>query len=217
MAAMPHFRDYYHTDTSGGRWGLIIAIYSIGGIFAATLLWTGDVIGRRGIAFTGCIVLTIGCVIQASAPNTSALIAGRFVAGTGAGLCATIGPAYMAEVAPSVYRGLAVGMYCSFYQIGAIMMAAIAFGCTYIDSNWQFRVPMIFQVGPPILVSSSESCHCLQQRCLGLTEPWSRLPFSSILARPNHHDGSSPMARSRRLVRSLLSTRPPQRISTTSS
>ncbi|KAL2843375.1 general substrate transporter [Aspergillus pseudoustus] len=154
MAAMPHFKEFYQTDSTGGRWGLIISIASVGGVVGSWTLWISDIIGRRGCCCLGSIILAIGCAIQASAPNTSGLVAGRFVAGMGSSFCATIGPAYMAEVSPSVYRGLAVGMYCSCYQIGAIMIAALVFGTSYIDSDAQFRIPMIFQVGPPLLVAA---------------------------------------------------------------
>ncbi|KAL3452734.1 hypothetical protein BJX65DRAFT_302643 [Aspergillus insuetus] len=154
MAAMPHFKEFYQTDSTGGRWGLIISIASVGGVVGSWTLWISDIIGRRGCCCLGSIILAIGCAIQASAPNTSGLVAGRFVAGMGSSFCATIGPAYMAEIAPSVYRGLAVGMYCSCYQIGAIMIAALVFGTSYIDSDAQFRIPMIFQVGPPLLVAA---------------------------------------------------------------
>lgn len=154
MAAMPYFREFYHTDATGSQWGLVIAIASVGGFIGSWTLWISDIYGRRACACFGSVILAIGCAIQASAPNTSGLIAGRFVSGLGSTFCATIGPAYMAEVSPSVYRGAAVGMYCSCYQIGAIMIAAIVFGTSYIESNAQFRVPMTFQVGPPLLVGS---------------------------------------------------------------
>lgn len=152
MAAMPAFRDYYGTETTGAKWGIIVAIYSIGNLVASYFLWTGDLIGRRGIAFVGAVVLTIGCVLQGSAPNTAALMGGRFVAGMGAALCATIGQTYMTEVAPACYRGLAVGLYCSCYQIGSIMISALIFGSSYINGLWSFRLPLVFQIGPAALV-----------------------------------------------------------------
>ncbi|KAH7127480.1 general substrate transporter [Dactylonectria macrodidyma] len=153
LASVPAFREYYGTSTSGAEWGIIIAIYSIGNIVASCFQWLGDVIGRRGIACCGCILLTIGCLIQAAAPNTDALIAGRFVAGAGSALAATIGPAYMAEIAPSCFRGLAVGIYCSCYYLGAIIIAGVLLGSSYMDSVWSFRLPLTFQIGPPAIVT----------------------------------------------------------------
>lgn len=149
---METFRDYYHTKTSGGEWGFIIAVYSIGNIVASCFQWGGDIIGRRGIAFVGAVLLAIGCAIQAAAPNKSALIGGRFLAGGGSALTASIGPTYMAEVSPSCYRGLAVGIYCSCYYLGAIVIAGVLLGASYMEGDWSFRMPLVFQIGPPVLV-----------------------------------------------------------------
>lgn len=155
LASLQTFRDYYHTNATGAQWGLVVAIYSVGNMIASCFQWGGDIIGRRGIAFIGCILLATGCAIQAGAENTATIIAGRFLAGGGSAITATMGPAYMAEVSPSCYRGLAVGVYCSCYYLGAICIAGVTLGSSYIDGIWSFRMPLVFQIGPPVLVSTA--------------------------------------------------------------
>lgn len=152
MASLQTFRDYYHTEATGAQWGLVVAIYSVGNMIASLFQWTGDIIGRRGVAFIGCVILATGCAIQAGAPSIEVMIVGRFLAGGGSALTATMGPSYMAEVSPPCYRGLAVGMYCSCYYLGAICIAGVTLGGSYMTGIWSFRMPLVFQIGPPVLV-----------------------------------------------------------------
>lgn len=126
---------------------------SIGNVVASPLQWLSDWIGRRGVTFLGNSILVIACVLQAVAPNEACLIVGRLLAGVGASLSATCGPMYMSEIAPSCYRGLAVGLYCSCYSIGSIIIACIVLGSSYMDGNWSWRLPMVIQIAPPLIVA----------------------------------------------------------------
>jgi MFS family permease len=90
---------------------------------------------------------------MAAAPNSAALIVGRVFSGVGASLSATVGPIYMSEIAPSSRRGLAIGLYCASYSIGAIIIAVVLLGGSYLDGNWSWRLPMRFQIGVPLIVA----------------------------------------------------------------
>ncbi|KAH7176950.1 general substrate transporter [Dactylonectria macrodidyma] len=154
MASLPAFRDHFDVNTSGSRIAIVLAAMSIGNAVASLFQWLSDVIGRRGTAFLGNCILIIGCVLQAAAPNHAALVVGRLISGAGCSLSATVGPLYMSEVAPSAYRGLAVGLYCSLYSIGAIIIAVVLLGGSYLSGDWSWRMPMIFQLGPPVIVAA---------------------------------------------------------------
>ncbi|KPM44497.1 hypothetical protein AK830_g2060 [Neonectria ditissima] len=153
MPALPAFRAYFGVETSGSRVAIVIAAMAIGNCVASLFQWVSDLIGRRGTAFLGNCILAVGCVLQATAPNHGALTAGRAIAGAGCSLSATVGPIYMSEVAPSAYRGLAVGLYCSIYSVGAIVIAVVLLGGSYIAGDWSWRMPMLFQLAPPVLVA----------------------------------------------------------------
>ncbi|KAK7420337.1 hypothetical protein QQX98_002760 [Neonectria punicea] len=153
MPALPAFRAYFDVETSGSRVAIVIAAMSIGNCVASLFQWVSDLIGRRGTAFLGNCILIVGCVLQAATPNHAALTAGRSIAGAGCSLSATVGPIYMSEIAPSAYRGLAVGLYCSIYSIGAIVIAVVLLGGSYIAGDWSWRMPMLFQLAPPVLVA----------------------------------------------------------------
>ena len=138
---------------NGGGLGIILAAMSIGNAVASPFQWLSDWIGRRSVTFLGSSILVVACVLQAVAPNRACLIVGRLLAGMGASLSATCGPMYMSEVAPSCYRGLAVGLYCSCYSIGSIVIACVVLGGSYIDGNWSWRLPMVVQIAPPLIVA----------------------------------------------------------------
>lgn len=67
--------------------GTVVAIYEIGCFFGAILcLIFGESIGRRWSIMIGCVVLSIGAALQASATTIAQLIVGRIVAGLGNGM-----------------------------------------------------------------------------------------------------------------------------------
>lgn len=152
MSALPAFREHFNVGTSGGAIALVLAGMSIGNIFASLFQWLSDLIGRRGVTFLGNFILIISCVLQAAAPNRSVLILGRVIGGIGCSLSATVGPLYMSEVAPSSHRGLAVGLYCSCYGVGSILIAVVMLGGSYMHGDWTWRMPMVFQLAPPVIV-----------------------------------------------------------------
>lgn len=67
--------------------GTVVAIYEIGCFFGAIFtLFAGEWLGRRMVIMIGCVVLTIGAVLQASAFGIPQMIVGRIVAGLGNGM-----------------------------------------------------------------------------------------------------------------------------------
>lgn len=125
---------------------------SIGNAIASPFQWLSDLIGRRGVSFLGNAILLLGCILQVAAPNNACFIMGRVFGGAGASLSATVMPLYMSEVSPAHYRGLAVGLTCSCYSIGSIIIiAGVLLGGSYMTGNWSWRMPITFQIGPPAL------------------------------------------------------------------
>ncbi|TVY46143.1 Lactose permease [Lachnellula subtilissima] len=108
---------------------------SIGNVVASPLQWLSDLIGRRGYPI----------VLRSSWA--------AFFSGVGASLSATVGPLYMSEIAPSASRGLAIGLYCASYSIGTVVIAVVLLGGSYMESNTSWRLPMLFQIGAPLIVA----------------------------------------------------------------
>ncbi|KAF3074787.1 Lactose permease [Trichoderma lentiforme] len=153
MASLPAFREYFNVGTSGSGIAIIIAGMSIGNAVASIFQWTSDLIGRRGVTCLGNSIIVISCVIQAAAPNNICMILGRVIGGAGCSLSATVGPMYISEIAPASHRGLAVGLFCSCYSIGAIAIACVILGGSYMTGDWSWRMPMVVQIIPPLTVA----------------------------------------------------------------
>ena len=64
--------------------------------------------------------------------------------------CAT--PSYIIEISPPQWRSRMTAFYNCGYFGGAIPAAAIALGMQFINSDWQWRLPLIFQAVPSLIV-----------------------------------------------------------------
>ncbi|EAU39435.1 hypothetical protein ATEG_00789 [Aspergillus terreus NIH2624] len=67
--------------------GTVVAIYEIGCFLGALVaLFAGERLGRRMCIMAGCVILSIGAALQATAYTIPHMIVGRIVAGVGNGL-----------------------------------------------------------------------------------------------------------------------------------
>ena len=151
--ALDQFRGYFDVDVSGSRWGIVVAAIYIGNFVASLFVWTGDLIGRRGVVFVGCLITILGGVLQVTAPSFELLIVGRLFTGGGGALTATISPLYMSEIAPACWRGRVVGLSASGGSLGGIAISLVLFGSSYISGNWSWRLPLLVQIIAPAIVT----------------------------------------------------------------
>ncbi|CCT70169.1 probable ITR1-Inositol permease [Fusarium fujikuroi] len=85
--------------TSGGAF--------LGAIFAGC---SADRYGRKVAIYVGCVLFIIGAIIQAASFSVAQMTVGRLIVGFGVGSAAMIIPLYIAECAPSKYRGRMIGL-----------------------------------------------------------------------------------------------------------
>lgn len=115
----------------------------------APFLALGDVIGRRGINCLGNAIVVIAALVQGLAPNLPCLMIGRFLLGFGSSMASA--PQYMAEVAPVHLRGRLVGFFGTWFQVGSMIISGAMVGFTKWNSNYQWRVPLLFEAFFPLL------------------------------------------------------------------
>ena len=153
VVALPQFREYFDVAESGSKFGVIVASIYIGNFVASMFVWLADLIGRRGVTLLGSIITIIGGIIQVTATHSGSLIVGRLFTGAGGALTATVTPMYMSELAPACWRGLIVGLNASWGTIGGIVISVILLGSSYINNNWNWRMPMMVQIIAPLIVA----------------------------------------------------------------
>lgn len=143
------FHNYFGFPNSGVIIGTINGLMTIGTFVGAPFLALGDVIGRRGINFLGNAIVVIAALVQGLAPNLPALMVGRFLLGFGSSMASA--PQYMAEASPLHLRGRLVGFFGTWFQVGSLIISGAMVGFTKWNSNYQWRVPLLFEAFFPLL------------------------------------------------------------------
>ena len=108
-----------------------------------------DRIGRKRTVLIAGALFTLGAAVQALAPATTVLVAGRLIIGAGVGVAAVAAPLYAAELAPASLRGRFVSTYQLAITIG-IFLAYLIDGWLSANANW--RMMLGAAAGPGLLL-----------------------------------------------------------------
>ena len=95
-----------------------------------------DRIGRKRTVLIAGAMFTLGALVQALAPDTVVLVAGRLIVGAGVGVAAVAAPLYAAELAPTTLRGRFVSAYQLAITIG-IFLAYLIDGWLSKSDAWR--------------------------------------------------------------------------------
>ncbi|KAI0132116.1 general substrate transporter [Xylariales sp. AK1849] len=123
---------------------LFTSILSCGTFFGA--LVGGDIadrIGRRPTIIMGCLVFTIGCILEISATNQEVLfVFGRLIAGAGVGFISAVVILYMSEIAPKKVRGAMVSGYQFCITIGILLANCVVYSTQNRNDTGSYRIPI---------------------------------------------------------------------------
>jgi sugar porter (SP) family MFS transporter len=142
---------------SSGNQSLIVSILSAGTFFGA--IAAGDIadrIGRKWTVIFGCLIYTVGVVIQMLTGLGDALaviVVGRLVAGVGVGFESAIVILYMSEIAPKAVRGALVAGYQFCITIGILLASVIVYVTKDINNTGQYRIPIAIQFAWAIILA----------------------------------------------------------------
>ena len=98
-----------------------------------------DRIGRKRTVLIAGAMFTLGALVQALAPGTAVLVAGRLIIGAGVGVAAVAAPLYAAELAPTSLRGRFVSAYQLAITIG-IFLAYLVDGWLSKGGDWRYML-----------------------------------------------------------------------------
>ena len=126
---------------------LMVSILSCGNFFGALIAGDmSDWIGRRITIILGCILFTIGCVLEIAGTNQEALfVIGRLIAGGGVGFISTTIILYMSEIAPRKVRGALVSGYQFCITIGILLANCVVYATENRDNTSSYRIPIAMQ------------------------------------------------------------------------
>ncbi|PYH89806.1 MFS monosaccharide transporter [Aspergillus ellipticus CBS 707.79] len=140
-----YFKDYFN-QPSRAAIGTVVAILEVGAFLSSLLVGRiGDLIGRRKTILYGSIVFFIGGALQTFATGLPMMMAGRIVAGLGVGALSTIVPVYQSEISPPHNRGKLACIEFTGNISGYAASVWVDYFCSFIDSNYSWRLPLLCQ------------------------------------------------------------------------
>ncbi|MGL4347904.1 MAG: MFS transporter [Chlamydiales bacterium] len=120
-------RIFYLTQWQQGIFASSILLGALVGSSSSGIL--ADRFGRKGAQQCSAIIFIIGGIILLFAGTFHLFVFGRFIQGLGVGIVSMVVPMYLAEIAPSKYRGA----YVSVNQLAITMGIVLAYLL-----NWLF-------------------------------------------------------------------------------
>ncbi|EER25578.1 Sugar transporter family protein [Coccidioides posadasii C735 delta SOWgp] len=151
ISAKPFNDVFPATRDNATMQGFVTAIYEIGCLAGAmSIIWAGDVLGRRKSIMLGATIMILGVIIQVTSfPGHDPLaqfIVGRVITGVGNGMNTSTIPTYQAECSRTSNRGLLICIEGGVIAFGTLISYWIDFGASYGPDDLTWRFPIAFQV-----------------------------------------------------------------------
>ncbi|MCJ1241129.1 hypothetical protein MMC14_009133 [Varicellaria rhodocarpa] len=125
---------------------LLTSILSAGTFFGAIIAGdVADFIGRRVTIIVGCLVFTVGCILETASTSLGVMVPGRLIAGAGVGFISAIVILYMSEIAPKKVRGALVAGYQFCITIGILLANCVVYATQNRDDTGSYRIPIAIQ------------------------------------------------------------------------
>lgn len=141
----PYFKKHFN-DPSRAAIGNMVSILEIGALISSLLVGRlGEKWGRRRTIKYGSIIFVVGGLFQGFADKMMHMIIGRTISGLGVGLLSTIVPIYQSEISPPHNRGKLACIEFTGNIVGYAASVWIDYGCSYIDGNASWRIPLLLQ------------------------------------------------------------------------
>jgi sugar porter (SP) family MFS transporter len=122
--------------------GLVVSAVLLGALMGAILSGrVSDYFGRRRLLLGLGVVFILGTLLTAVAPDLVILVIGRIIVGVAIGISSFTVPLYLAELAPSQYRGAMVSVNQLAITIGILVsyFVDLTFAST---GNWRSMLAM---------------------------------------------------------------------------
>ncbi|EMD33912.1 hypothetical protein CERSUDRAFT_117444 [Gelatoporia subvermispora B] len=154
VITFPHFMSFVNNPGNyASLSGAVVSTFTGGCFFgAATGGWSNDRFGRKRTIQIGAVFALWGCAMQSGANNFACMLVGRIVAGFAIGILSMTVPLYNTEIAPPKIRGFIVGLTQQMIGIGFIVANWVGYGCQFLNSDVQWRLPLGLQLIPALLL-----------------------------------------------------------------
>ncbi|CAG7942943.1 unnamed protein product [Penicillium salamii] len=145
------WQTYFNTPT-GSELGLMNAIYQIGSLVSFPFVpFLADRWGRKLPIFLGCLLMILGGLLGTFCNGYGMYVAGRLLLGIGNSLAQMASPILLTEIAHPQHRGKVTTIYNCLWNLGALVVAWLAWGTMQIHSDWSWRVLTLLQIFPAVI------------------------------------------------------------------
>lgn len=100
----------------------------------------------------GSLIICLGSAVIASSAHKNQFIGGRFILGFGVSILTAAAPSYCVEICPPQWRGRMTGFYNCGWFGGSIPAAGITLGTRDMKNDWAWRLPLVLQCFPALVV-----------------------------------------------------------------
>jgi len=110
------------------------------------------------------MVFFVGGMLQTFANGMPMMMVGRFIAGLGVGALSTIVPVYQSEISPPHNRGKLACIEFTGNIVGYAASVWVDYFCSYIQSDYSWRTPLLMQCGMGALLGFGSLIICESPR-----------------------------------------------------
>ncbi|OMJ12914.1 High-affinity glucose transporter [Smittium culicis] len=152
IISMKHFKEYFGNPPMS-KISVVVAILAVG-CFVGSLI-SGqlcDRISRKRTIMLGSLIFTFGSILQGMSTSMTVLVLGRIMNGIAIGFLSQAVPTYQSEMSAPEIRGRMVSLQQFSITVGILVSFWIGIGCSRINSNVSWRLPLFFQVAFSVLL-----------------------------------------------------------------
>ncbi|KAK1491639.1 maltose permease [Colletotrichum cuscutae] len=129
---------------AAGTIGIFVSAFATGFI--------SDIFGRKKTIGLACLICCGGTILQYFASTIMMLFGGKVVATFGFGLGHSLGPVFVAELAPVKMRGVCLVLVNTMITVGQWLNSATVLASDHYHNDLSWRIPLITQLIPPGLL-----------------------------------------------------------------
>ncbi|KAL4915444.1 general substrate transporter [Aspergillus aurantiobrunneus] len=132
--------------------GFINTIYSVGALVSTALAaWCSNRFGRKPCVWIGIVLVLVGSILGAAAPNDTTFIVSRVLVGMSSGWVSNAPPLLLNEIAYPAHRSISSCLFMIGYYFGAVISSWVTFATRTYDSSWSWRLPTLLQMLCPLI------------------------------------------------------------------
>ncbi|KAJ8654353.1 hypothetical protein O0I10_009921 [Lichtheimia ornata] len=142
----PFVNRFFSPENLAYLQGLMLAFFLMTAALAA--FCSGPVCDRLSRKYSVVLSATFFCIgnmFMVIGYNYGLFLAGRLVAGIGAGLMTNAIPLYHSEIAPPEIRGRLISFFTLMSLFGQVVGYFITFGTSHLSTDWSWRAPYMMQ------------------------------------------------------------------------